>query len=522
VPQARPVTLLLIDDTPANLVALKALLDKPDYILLTARSGEEALAIAQQENVDVILLDVIMPGMDGFEVARRLKAVEHTRHVPILFLTAVATDVSYAYRAYEVGAVDYIIKPLDPQTVRKKVAVFVDLVRHREMIERQGRALLENQRREYQLRLSELQVASDRRYRKLVEGIDNALAWSANEALELTFVSRQAPAMLGFETEDFLREDFWSRQLHPEDRDKVLALFHRALAESSDSHINHRLHAADGSVRWLNTGISGVAASGDRPAELHGFSVDITELKRAEEEARRAKDARDNLLAVVSHDLRDPLNAISMGATTIATTLAKSADPAVASRRDNATRILQSAQRMKRLIDQLLDLAQMEAGGLAVEQRPVEVAGLLHDVQESFRPIVEQKGQVLNVRAPRGLMANIDRDRIFQVVANLVSNALRFTPKGGTVEVRADAKDGDALFTVKDTGPGITEEEMPQIWSRYWKAKRDVGVGLGLAIAKGLVEAHGGRIWAESKPGAGATFHFTLPSISSAEAHPPS
>jgi CheY-like chemotaxis protein len=155
----RSPTLLLVDDTAANLVALAAILEGPQYRLLTASSGAEALLVVLREQVDLILLDVRMPDMDGFEVARHLKAAEQTRQIPILFLTAVATDPAYIYRAYDVGAVDYIIKPLDAEMVRKKVAVFAEIVK-----------LRETARREYELELAELRVASDRRYRKLVEG----------------------------------------------------------------------------------------------------------------------------------------------------------------------------------------------------------------------------------------------------------------------------------------------------------------------------------------------------------------
>src|SRR5262245_31644636 len=126
----RLITLLLVDDKAANLVALKSLLEpNPGYLVLTADSGREALLTLLRERVDVILLDVVMPDMDGFEVARNIKALDRTRQIPILFLTAIATEASHIYRAYNEGAVDYLVKPLDPEIVRRKVEVFADLVR---------------------------------------------------------------------------------------------------------------------------------------------------------------------------------------------------------------------------------------------------------------------------------------------------------------------------------------------------------------------------------------------------------
>src|SRR5215471_8759474 len=216
-----PINLLLVDDRPENLIALQAILKRPDYHLVTATSGQDALQLALRERFTVILLDVVMPGLDGLEVARHLKELERTRHIPILFLTAVATHVEQIYRAYSVGAVDYLIKPLDAEMVRKKVGVFVDLARQREEIAWQAERLRETERREYELRLAEMRVASDRRYRKLVDGIDHAIGWTADESCTLSFVSAHAERILGYSMDDFMRPDFWPRHLHHGDRATV-------------------------------------------------------------------------------------------------------------------------------------------------------------------------------------------------------------------------------------------------------------------------------------------------------------
>jgi PAS domain S-box-containing protein len=507
-PHGSPVTLLLVDDTPANLLALKALLDTPEYRLVSASSGNEALMIALRESVDLLLLDVVMPEMDGFEVARILKSSERTRNIPILFLTALATEASYLYRAYDVGAVDYIIKPLDPEIVRKKVAVFAQLVRQRDEIERLAEEQRETQRREYELRLAELQHAGDRRYRKLVEGIDHAIAWTVDESFRLTFISRQASAILGYPMDYFLQADFWARHLHPHDRDSVLALFRRALAEHVDLACNHRFVAADGRVVWVHTGLSGEPGLGSARPELHGFSVDVTDLKRAEEEARAAKQARDDLLATVSHDLRSPLSSIKLSAGLLAR--GRVEDPARTPRL--ATTIMHAAERMERLLAQLLDLAQLEARALPLERTAVDCASLIDGALELFRPAAMEKRMRLDSECLPGVAVDADRDRILQVISNIVGNAVKFTPEGGAIVVRVQRTDGEVLFSISDNGPGIPAEELPRIWSRFWKSpSAGGGIGLGLAIARGLVEAHGGRIWAESCPGAGAAFHFTLP-----------
>lgn len=506
----RPAKLLLIDDKPENLIALKAILDRPEYVMIAASSGEEALKLALRNEITVALLDVVMPRMDGYEVARHFKELERTRDIPIIFLTALATDVNAIYRAYEAGAVDYIIKPLDPEVVRRKVAVFVELVRQREQIERQVEILREADRREHALQIAELRMAGDRRYRKLVEGIDHAIGWSADETLKLTFVSTQAPKILGHSMERFIEPDFWATNLHPDDREHVLAMFRRAISECIDLVADHRMVDAGGRVRWFHTGVSGEKLA-DRPCELHGFSVEVTELKIAQEEAERLTRVREHLLAVVAHDLRNPLGAIRMSAAT----LKKNAESIAGRRAESLARvILRAGERMERLIQDLLDFAAIQAEKLTISYRPIDVAGLVQESIDLFQSIADEKGVRLKAQIADDFELEGDRDRLLQVLSNLIANAVRFTAEKGSVIVRAERSGTDALFMVSDTGEGISKEVLSKIFERFWRGNRRSahgGVGLGLSIAKGLVEAHGGTISVKSELGAGTTFYFTVP-----------
>jgi PAS domain S-box-containing protein len=513
--ETEPVSLLLVDDKPENLLALTAILEQSRYQLLTASSGEEALRIALREQVAVVLLDVVMPGMDGLEVARHLKDIERTRDMPIIFLTAVATDVQQIYRAYDVGAVDYIVKPLDPQVVRKKVAVFVDLVCQRRQIERQAAALREADRREYELKLAELRVAGDRRYRKLVEGIDHAIGWTTDETLRLTFVSQRAARILGHAPEQFLEPGFWSAHLHSADCEAVLDMFRRALAEGVELVSNHRMLAADGRTLWFHTAVSGERRNGNEAAELHGISVDVTDLKHAEEEAQRATHVREELLAIVAHDLRNPLSSIR----TSGDLLEHLSESLSEARLEKAARtIIRSAERMEQLISDLLDFALIQADRLVIEREETRAEGLVHETLEMFRQLAAEKEIRLDGSGSDDLLLDCDRGKVLQILSNLVGNAIKFTPERGSVDVRLDRAGDDACFAISDTGPGMSEQEMSRVWDRFWQAKRRAGggVGLGLSIAKGLVEAHGGRIWVQSTPGVGTTFYFTIPLASAA------
>jgi signal transduction histidine kinase len=233
-------------------------------------------------------------------------------------------------------------------------------------------------------------------------------------------------------------------------------------------------------------------------------------------ESQQAVHAREEVLAIVSHDLRNPLNAI-----VLATSLLRMAEKLPSEDREQLDVIRLSAERMRRLIADLLDVTRLEGGKrLPIDPQAVEIEPLLRETCELFKAQAATTGITLRYQIGRDLPAvQADRHRVLQVLSNLVGNAMKFTPSGGTISFRADARDGEVLFTVADTGPGIPRENLGDVFNPYWQAKRAerMGAGLGLPIAKGIVESHGGRIWVESEPGKGTKFYFTLPVAASSE-----
>jgi signal transduction histidine kinase len=228
------------------------------------------------------------------------------------------------------------------------------------------------------------------------------------------------------------------------------------------------------------------------------------------ERAQRAILARQDLLATVSHDLKNPLSAILM-----ATTLLKNASPTegAAARKKLVDMIERSVHRMNRLLGDLLDIASIEAGHLAVKTQRHPVALLISEAVELHRVAAAQKELRLEGVFPvEELEVDCDRDRVLQVFGNLIGNAIKFTRKG-SIRVGAELRGEETLFSVADSGPGIEPDDLSHVFDRFWQARKTAGLGtgLGLTIAKGLVEVHGGRIWAESTLGQGATFFFTIP-----------
>jgi PAS domain S-box-containing protein len=245
-------------------------------------------------------------------------------------------------------------------------------------------------------------------------------------------------------------------------------------------------------------------------ADLARRAALVVEHARLFHEAEQATRARDEILAVVAHDLRNPLNTVMMAAGLMLETTS----PERPHERRQVEIVRRAADRMNRMIQDLLDVKRMESGRLALEPRPERVAALICDTIDMLRPLASGSSIRLEYDFASNLPAVMaDAARISQVLSNLVGNAVKFTPREGLITISAEQNDGEVRFAVIDTGPGIPAEQLPHIFGRFWQAKPSDrrGIGLGLAIAKGIVEAHRGRIWVESSVGLGSTFYFTLP-----------
>ncbi|MFL5576062.1 MAG: sensor histidine kinase [Gemmatimonadaceae bacterium] len=249
---------------------------------------------------------------------------------------------------------------------------------------------------------------------------------------------------------------------------------------------------------------------------------DVTERKRIEDRLRVALRARDEMAGIVSHDLRNPVQAVKMLAGAI---LAAEGEDAVSAAVAEQTAVIrQAAEQMDALIQDLLDATRIESGQLHVAPRPEEVAALVSSALATLAPLAAAKGLALVVELGPGLPPVLaDAERVAQLLSNLVGNAIKFTPRGGRVTVGARLHAADAVggapcveIAVCDTGPGIPAEQLPHVFERYWQMRPSgrLGAGLGLVIAKGIAEAHGGRIWAESTEGEGTRVAFTLPTTS--------
>lgn len=309
----------------------------------------------------------------------------------------------------------------------------------------------------------------------------------------------------------------YQRDIHPEDRERVLATIGESSEGQREHRLTYRIVRPDGHVRWLEASGRVFKNAAGRPELMMGVCCDITERIEAEaqrqellRQAEAAARAREDMLAMVSHDLRNPLGVIAMAAEQLTSDL-----PASDQRlRPLVERMSRAAQSMDELISNLLDAASIEAGSFEVQSQELPLERVLNEGAEAIRPLASRKAIAIEVRcAEPTLQVKCDPHRVTQVLGNLLGNALKFSPEGSQVVVEASRAAEYAHIAVHDRGPGIAAEHLELVFDRYWTGKRSgrAGTGLGLFIARGIINAHGGRIWAQSKQGESSTFCFTLP-----------
>ena len=397
--------ILVVNDDAASLLALTSLLDQwaveTGYTVLSARSGQDALRQVLLHDFAVIILDVNMPGMDGFETAEAIHQRARSADIPIIFVTAFLADEIDRLKAYQRGAADFLFTPVIPQILHAKVSVFVALANKNEQLRRQADKL-------------------------------------SQHTLELTAT-------------------------------------------------NERL------MREIE----------DRQA------------------AERKSHAKDEFLAMLGHELRNPLSAISSAAALIDM---PGAGPEMASR---ARQIIgRQSQHLSRIVDDLLDLSRAMSGKILLARRPVDMASLVGACLDTFRATGRTTGYRINVDlAPNWVDG--DPTRLEQIATNLIDNALKYTPAGGTIDIAIGSEDDEVLLTVSDTGVGIAPDLLPHVFDVFVQGtisldRAQGGLGIGLSLVRRLVELHGGSVSATSSGGgAGSSFTIRLPRAEPAQASEP-
>jgi PAS domain S-box-containing protein len=503
--QAEPLTtrILLVDDHPSNLLALEAILEPLGQQLVKASSGQEALRYLLREDFAVILLDVQMPDLDGFETARLIRQRQRSRYTPIIFLTAHSREESDLVHGYEHGAVDYVVKPFNPDVLRSKVEVFVALYLQQQRLQRQEAALWELERRM-------LARQSELRFRTLVDALP-LFIWAMLPDGAITYTNRCWLEYAGLSPEQGRNWGAIDCVFHPEDLERARVAWARSRQTGQPTEVEYRLRrSSDGAYRWFQ---GRMLPELEEPGVLTGWIVtatDIDDSRRAIEALRAAGEAKDVFLTMAAHELRTPLQA----ARSFVYLAKKRGGDGMNGGVERALQgLARSVDRMAKLVENLLDVSKLQRGELYLDPGIVDLHELLSEVADHLQPFQEERR--IELKVPERLVLAADRERLDQVFTNLLSNALRYSPSGGAIAVEARDEGEHIHVTVRDRGLGIPPDKLRLIFERFGRAHGVSygGLGLGLTIARGIVERHGGRIWAEStgRAGDGSVFHVVLP-----------
>jgi signal transduction histidine kinase/DNA-binding response OmpR family regulator len=590
--------ILLVDDRPENLLAMESILADLGQNLIRAESGREALRFLLVEDVALILLDVQMPGLNGFELAELIRERERTQHTPIIFVSATSKDEHYVFKGYSLGAVDYLTKPFEPEILKSKVRFFTKLFQQNQEIKRQA-ALLEQANGELDSLNTELEARVERRTEQLETAnheLENEIAVrkqsEARLATEHTITRTLADAY-NLETAAPLILQTFCEQLNAvicclwllDESGQTLSCVRFETADKADdlsSFISEtrRIKISPGvglpgqvweknAPAWLPNTVRGdkfpraqFAASIGLDCAV-GFPIKIgrefygviefftrcelpfdqnlvnmleaigseigqfIQRKRLEaerenllrrektlrEQAERASRLKDEFLATVSHELRTPLNAILGWGQMLQTGKVTGDDHNRA-----LETIYRNAKSQAQLIDDLLDTSRLITGNLRLNLSPTPIVPIIESALDVVRPGAEAKGITLSaVYSSEDETITCDPHRLQQMIWNLLTNAVKFTPPDGSVEIKLEQISDAVKITISDTGQGISAEFLPFVFDRFRQAdssstRSHDGLGLGLAIVRHLAELHGGSVQAASEgKGQGATFTITLP-----------
>jgi two-component system cell cycle sensor histidine kinase/response regulator CckA len=528
-------TILIVDDEQSVREIIAGMLEDHGYNLALAGSGSEAIARATELTPDLILLDVMMPDIDGFEVCRRLRADPLLAEVPIIMITAL-NDLDSRLRGIEAGADDFISKPFNQAELRARVRTITRLNRYRRLLlERTQRQQAEMETAQLYQKLQQyadsleatvaertLELQSERdRTQSILEALGEAIVVADLEGT-IQYVNPAVVALTGFSRDEVVGQDW---QLWHRDAQSAAAYAEmQAVLRAGRTWRGELIYTReDGTPYDAAVTVAPLFDPRDRsrPVGFVGVQRDITPIK----EAQRLEE---QLISNVSHELRTPLSILTLVSGNLDTLYDRLDDE---KRRKMIRDIREHTQTLNDLIGNVLEISRLDSRRVAPERQPVDLARLVREEAQRQLPLIQKNSQVLSIVGSESLVVRGDEGQLRQIVSNLLNNAIKYTPNQGHIlcECRVCAgKAADpgwpgsaglpngqwAALRIVDTGIGISREDLPHLFERFYRVKAQgniPGAGLGLPIARELVELHAGHIAVTSTPGQGSIFAIYLP-----------
>ncbi|MEX2461122.1 MAG: response regulator [Paenibacillaceae bacterium] len=516
------INILLVDDHPENLLALEAVLEQENYNLVHAYSGEEALRCILKDEFALIVLDVEMSGMDGFETARLIKLREKSKSIPIIFITAKNREIEHLFTGYSIGAIDYMVKPFIPKLLKLKIDGFVSVYVINKKLQIQTELLhqrsleLEKTNKALMLTTYEL-IRTEAQARIIGETSIDTMVIFNSDGIVLN-INPAAVQMFGFHEDELVGQSIYKLlPMISEHNDELFKVSEHYLVDNLSDVKPIR---KDGTTFYAEIQI-GEAMIDENPIFACTIS-DITERKKAEQEILQAKEeaeqaarVKTEFLAMMSHEIRTPMNGI-IGMTDLLIDSGLNTEQL-----EYAEIVRKSSDALLNVINDILDFSKIESGKMELEQVPLELKSLIEETFDLFTAKTRERGLQMEYYIDQKIPAHIlgDVTRLRQILINLVGNAVKFTEEG-TIYVLINLLEQnehflEIEFIIKDTGIGITPEQMVHLFKPFSQldssmSRKYGGTGLGLAICKTLIELMGGTIRNEQDLETGATFVFTI------------
>jgi PAS domain S-box-containing protein len=536
-------TILIVDDEQSVREIIAGMLEDHGYNLVLTDNGSEAIALAMELTPDLILLDVMMPDIVGFEVCRRLRADPLLAEVPIIMITAL-NDLDSRLQGIEAGADDFIAKPFNQAELQARVRTTTRLNRYRRLLlERTQRQQAEMETARLYQKLQEyadglevtvaertLELQSERdRTQSILEALGEAVVVADLEGA-IQYINPAAVALTGFTNDEAVGQDW---QLWHRDAQSVAAYAEmQAALRSGQTWRGELIYTReDGTPYDAAVTVAPLFDPRDRSRPVGFVSVqrDITPIK----EAQRLKE---QLISNVSHELRTPLSILTLVSGNLDTLYDRLEDD---KRRKMVRDIREHTQTLNGLVGNVLEISRLDSRRVAPERQPVDLARMVREEAQRQLPLVQKKSQVLSVVGSESLVVKGNEEQLRQVISNLLNNAIKYTANQGHILCECQIRAGQvadsgwpgsaslpnsqwAALRVVDTGIGISREDVPHLFERFYRVKAQgniPGTGLGLPIARELVELHAGHIAVTSTPGQGSIFAIYLPLSEKEENH---
>lgn len=511
---------LIVDDDQKKLNIMEEILSDMELNIMKADSGNEAFRLLMKNDFAVILLDVKMPGIDGFETAELIRKRSKSQNTPIIFITSYSPDEINVKKGYSLGSVDYIFAPINPEILKAKVSVFVKLAR---LNEETNAVTLQTEKINKELSISNEKYNLLKSTNERLNFIFNSMpvvifTLKATEDFTVTFATQNTLEQLGYEACEFLDyPGLWVECIHSDDMEQVFSGFPKLFAEGRYT-CEYRFKHKCGDYIWVQNVLKLINEDdNDLPVEIIGCLVDISERKLAEkqllrkaEELERSNAELEHFAYIASHDLQEPLRAISSYLQLIER---KSYFEGFDEKgKDYFTRVIKGAKRMQDMINDLLEYSRV------VSNRDMftscDCNEIMNDSINNLRVVLKENGATLNCGPLPVVRGN--QSQLLRVFQNIIGNGLKFHKENEApvIDVKATRENDKWIFSFKDNGIGIKKESKDRIFEIFQRLNaRDKypGTGIGLAVCKKAIANHGGEIWVESEFGKGSTFYFSIP-----------